>query len=38
MTRRYQLSMMQQKKYFVDRLWIKPVDNLWITRQNRGIT
>jgi hypothetical protein len=38
MTRRYQSSIMQQRKYFVDRLWIRPVDNLWITRENRGIT
>jgi hypothetical protein len=38
MTRRYQLSMMQQRKYYVDRLWIKSVDNLWITSQKKEIT
>jgi len=38
MTNRYQSSMMQQRKYFVDKMWIKAVDNLWITLQNREIT
>jgi hypothetical protein len=38
MTRRYQLSMMQQRKYSVDKMWTRPVDNLWITAQKVGIT
>jgi len=38
MTNRYQSSMMQQRKYFVDKMGITSVDNLWITRKNREIT
>ena len=38
MTNRYQSSMMQQNKFNVDKMCIRPVDNLWITAQNTGIT